>query len=226
MSTEFQATLFPTSQSDLPLHFGPDMDIPPPVPLKEPLTEPPKITEMGPESHMRKPSLPALLKKAQKVPDAAPHSHSPVTRTQAQISEMTARERAKSVSPPRSGHNGKLQSNRLQPPDVVPPAIPRIRSSSAQPPKSRVVSKEAPRVASNPADYRPKPPHGDKNKRKSWLPGGRSRANSKDKSKDGSASSAWIITPDGHSDYNTIGLENGDKVRPQSSQLLVSSPLR
>ncbi|KAM7209038.1 hypothetical protein V8F20_000647 [Naviculisporaceae sp. PSN 640] len=159
---------------------------------------------------MRKRSIPQLLKKA-KIPTAVLPSHPPTTQTQSQTSETTARERAKSVSPPRSVHSGKLQSNRLQPPDVAPPPIPRVRSSSAQPPRSKVITKEASRVASNP-DSRPPSSHGDKNKRKSWLPGGRSRASSKDKTKDKAGSLAYLITPDGRSEYSTMSLENGDKV--------------
>ncbi|KAM7222146.1 hypothetical protein V8F06_002418 [Rhypophila decipiens] len=166
----------------------------------------------GPETHSRKGSIPALLKKAQKVPAAVLYPHIPATQTQPHISESTVRGRAKSVSPPRSVHNGKLQPARLQPPDVAPPAVPKVRSSSAQPPKARLVSKEAPRVTSNPADPRPPSASGDKNKRKSWLPGARSRAGSKDKIQEKGAGGAWILTPDGHSDYNTMGLENGDKV--------------
>lgn len=220
VSAQFQTQSPPHNQNAVPSQFGLDMlDTPPPVPLKEPLREPPKITEMEPQSHMRKPSLPVLLKKAQKIPTTVLHSHPPATQTQIEISETPVRERAKSVSPPRSGHSGKLQPTRLQPPDAAEASMPRLRSSSAQPPKSRVVSKEAPRVAS--PDSRPQSSHGDKNKRKSWLPGGRSRTNSKDKSKDKGASGAWIITPDGLSDYHTMGLENGDKVRSEA-RLLVS----
>lgn len=195
----------PLHNSGLGLGLGIERDLPPVAPV--PLTEPPRIPAQDPESHARRPSLPAVLKKVQKAGTAVLHSHPPAMETQAQISERKARDRAKSASPAR----GKLQPNRLQPPDVQPASAPKLRSSSAQPPKGRLVSAEAPRVVSNPTDARPQSQSSEKTKRRSWLPGSRSRSNSHDLGKVKGAG-AWIIAPDDRSDYHTTGLENGDKV--------------
>ncbi|KAK3329043.1 hypothetical protein B0H66DRAFT_467132 [Apodospora peruviana] len=129
------------------------------------------------------------------------------------------RDRVRSSSPARPAQNAKLQSNRLHPGDVSSASTPRGRSSSVQPPQGRPVSAEAPRILSNPTDSRPQSQSSDgshePNKvksRRSWLPGGRSRSSSQDSGKAVGAV-AWIMAPDGRSDYSTAALEHGEKAR-------------
>lgn len=184
----------------------------PPVPGQAPPLLPPKV----PISHTRNSSLPMTLKKNPK--DAQVPSLPQVTATHASPPQQR-RGRGRSESPTRSVPGpAKLQTNRLQP-DAVPGSSPRGRSSSAQPPKNRYSSTDAPRIVSSPltavppsatsSDAGDSP--GGRTKRKSWLPGFRSRSNSEDEGKSGTA--AWIMAPGNRVDYNANILMNAEKVR-------------
>ena len=198
-----------------PIHHPQPGQLPHSVPAA-PLHAPPSIPGATSASHSRTSSVPTTLKKQPKiVPAPAP---APVQPQMAVTSppRNSPQESRRGSSPVRSQPPGtaKLHSNRLRP---VSPSPARGRSSSAQPPKVRQVSAEAPRVASgSAATERPSSADGGDSekvkKRRSWLPGGRSRANSDETGGDG-RTGAWIITPDGHSDYNTSLLLNGEKVR-------------
>lgn len=198
-----------------PIHHTQPGQLPHSVPAA-PLYAPPPIPGATSASHSRNSSFPTTLKKQPKmVPGPTPAPVQPQMAVTSPPKE-SLRERRRGSSPVRSQPPGtaKLHTNRLRP---VSPSPARGRSSSAQPPKVRQISVEAPRVASGPATtVRPSSADGgdsDKvKKRRSWLPGGRSRANSNEMGGD-SRTGAWIITPDGHTDYNTSLLLNGEKVR-------------
>jgi hypothetical protein len=110
-------------------------------------------------------------------------------------------------------------SNRLQPRRAQSPES-RGRSVSAHPPSSRPSQQSKPRVSSNPHTPRPQSAHSSDGGaserggklRRSWLPGGRSRANSQDMSQLAKNSVAWILMPDSCPDYNISYLANGEKV--------------
>jgi hypothetical protein len=197
-----------------PIHHPQPGQLPHSVPAA-PLHAPPPVPGATPASHSRTSSFPTTLKKQPKMAPAP----APVQLQMAVTSppRNSPRESRRGSSPVKSQPPGtaKLHSNRLRP---VSPSPARGRSSSAQPPKVRQISVEAPRVASGPAAaVRPSSADGGDSekvkKRRSWLPGGRSRANSNEMGGD-SRTGAWIITPDGHTDYNTSLLLNGEKVRP------------
>lgn len=198
----------------------------PPLPLTHDLPPPPP--PKGPETHARKSSFPTLLKKMNKSPASQPLPLPPTivpmattaTTQPSPLSERQTRERRRSLTPPRVPSDGKLQSNRLQPRDVSPSPVLRGRSSSAQPPRARQASTDAPRVVSNPNHARSLSknssdgdgsPSGTGKARKGWLRGGRSRSNSIDLGKD-KGTSAWIMTPGSRADYNSAPLINGEKV--------------
>ncbi|KAK1752508.1 hypothetical protein QBC47DRAFT_59390 [Echria macrotheca] len=112
---------------------------------------------------------------------------------------------------------GKLQSNRLQPQLASPPAA-RIRSSSARPASSHSSDETTPTRSVTPSNVPQSSASSDgadspgsKLKRRSWLPGGRSRSNSDDTTKAGQTG-AWIIAPHGRADYSTANLVNAEKV--------------
>ncbi|KAK1835538.1 hypothetical protein QBC39DRAFT_340505 [Podospora conica] len=177
-----------------------------------PLYAPPPIPGATPTSHSRTSSFPTMLKKQPKM-DPAPAPVQPHMAVSSPPQEPT-RESRRESSPVSSQPPGaaKLHTNRLRP---VSPSPVRGRSSSAQPPKVRQISVDAPRVASGPpATVRPTSADGDSGKakkRRSWLPGGRSRANSNEMGGD-NRTGAWIITPGSRSDYNTSLLLNGEKI--------------
>lgn len=199
-----------------PIHRPQPGQLPHSVPAA-PLYAPPPIPGATSSSHSRTSSFPITLKKQPKmVPGPAPAPVQPQMGVTSPPKDSRRESSRPGSSPVRSQPPGtaKLHSNRLRP---VSPAPARGRSSSAQPPKVRQISVDAPRVASGPAAaVRPSSADGgdsDKvKKRRSWLPGGRSRANSNEMGGD-SRTGAWIITPDGHTDYNTSLLLNGEKVR-------------
>ncbi|KAK5657062.1 hypothetical protein OQA88_3589 [Cercophora sp. LCS_1] len=185
-----------------------------PVPLA-PTHTPPLPPPKVPFSHTRNSSLPSMLKKDPK--DAQVPSVPQVMATQASPPQHR-RGRGRSESPTRSVPGpAKLQTNRLQP-DSVPGSSPRGRSSSAQPPTNRYSSVDAPRTASSPANAVPPSATssdagdspGGRSKRKSWLPGFRSRSNSEDEGKGGK--DAWIMVPGNRVDYNLNILVNAEKV--------------
>ncbi|KUI67429.1 hypothetical protein VM1G_02614 [Cytospora mali] len=130
-------------------------------------------------------------------------------------------ERSSSHPPPLSPENkdgpAKLKSTRRP---SSPPSAPRMRSSSAQPLPNGSSQADGSRAVSTPIDPntfpRPMSKHDSDTesrgrRRRSWLPGGRSRSGSKDLKKT-SASKAWILSADTQADYNTFFLTNGDKV--------------
>ncbi|KAK4231711.1 hypothetical protein QBC38DRAFT_353982 [Podospora fimiseda] len=122
----------------------------------------------------------------------------------------------------------KPQSNRLQARHPSP-APPRGRSVSAQPQNLRAVSADGYRAVSNPIIDTTRAPStnsgGDSGsptglhpkmagvvkKRKTWLPGARSRSNSVEMNHV-KGTGAWIICPDAQVDYNVSLLTNGEKV--------------
>ncbi|KAK4151670.1 hypothetical protein C8A00DRAFT_45163 [Chaetomidium leptoderma] len=125
----------------------------------------------------------------------------------------------RSPSPDQPPAKAKLQPNRLQPKHTSPAPNPRGRSVSAQPPVVRGVEPDGSRAVSGPIQGRPQskpssegspPAAADKRKRRSWFPGGRSRASS-DVSKP-TTPGAWIMSPDNQVDYNPALLVNGEKV--------------
>ncbi|KAI1339628.1 hypothetical protein F5Y15DRAFT_80162 [Xylariaceae sp. FL0016] len=122
-------------------------------------------------------------------------------------------------------------SSGLMPQQGSPPSSVRGRSSSAQPPNSRPGSRRGPapgnRIVSAAASAASRPEssagsHGSQSPtrdsgerrgrlRRSWLPGGRSRSQSRDPANKAKHSSqAWILGQD--VDYNTSFLANGEKV--------------
>ncbi|KAK0618199.1 hypothetical protein B0T17DRAFT_495299 [Bombardia bombarda] len=173
----------------------------PPVPTSEP--PPPPVPQKETRLHQG-PSITAL--------QASP------------VAERKSRDKRRSVSASRLSPNSRPHSNRLQARQPSPSPAPRGRSTSAQPPKARVISAEAPRIVSTPVDLRPHSKHSsdggarshsrgsDKEKHKrTWLPGGRSRSNSIELGKK-TGTGAWIMSPDSTVDYSTASLVNGDKV--------------
>lgn len=91
------------------------------------------------------------------------------------------------------------------------------RSSSAQAP-SQPNGRSGSRVASAPLGVRPSSSKGDVSQsptrgriRRSWLPGGRSRSNSIDVTNTNNTT-AWILSDDAQTEYNTTFMKNGEKV--------------
>ncbi|KAL1878525.1 hypothetical protein VTK73DRAFT_7953 [Phialemonium thermophilum] len=114
-----------------------------------------------------------------------------------------------------------LQSNRLLSRSTSPQPDLRGRSSSAQPPSTRNSQIDGSRMFSTSGELRPQsrdssngspPPRNAEKvkKRRSWLPGGRSRSNSHDARTQ--ATTAWIMSPEGPGEYNTSYLLKGEKV--------------
>ncbi|KAK3394633.1 hypothetical protein B0H63DRAFT_53060 [Podospora didyma] len=183
----------------------------PAAPTMQPPPVPPKVLP-----------TPTMLKKVQKTPPGphaqpVPPSPAPILRGPAPSpfiaqpsppAGRNSRDRVKSVSP-----NTPPQPNRLQARRVSPSPAPRGRSTSAQPPKPRGISAEAPRVVSGPAEVRAplnQSDDGEKRKSKRSFFRGRSRSNSTDLGSKGNG--AWIMSPGNQSDYQVTPLLNGDKV--------------
>jgi hypothetical protein len=200
-------------------HGWPATSVIPPAPLQPP-PPPPKL----PYAHSRNVSLPNPATMLRKDPKMAATSSTPrmpvLTATQPSPPRQPSHQRGRSASPSPRSTTGKLQPNpgRLQPRHPSASPNPRGRSSSAQPPIARPPADEAPRAASNPANAVPRSSAssdgespGPKSKRRSWLPGGRSRSGSNDMDVN-TRPGAWIITPGGQADYNASILANGEKV--------------
>ncbi|KAK0632869.1 hypothetical protein B0T14DRAFT_46233 [Immersiella caudata] len=191
----------------------------PPAPLQPP-PPPPKL----PYAHNRNASLPNPPTMLRKDPKMAATSSTPrmpvLTATQPSPPRQASHQRGRSASPSPRPATGKLQpsSNRLQPRHPSASPVPRGRSTSAQPSIVRPSADDAPRVTSNPTNTVPRSSGssdgdspGPKSKRRSWLPGGRSRSGSNDMDVN-TRLGAWIITPGGQADYNASILTSGDKV--------------
>jgi hypothetical protein len=156
-------------------------------------------------------------------PPRAPPSVPLVTATQATPNDgRDYQNRSPSPDhPPPSA--AKLQPNRLQPRHASP--APRGRSVSAQQQNLRGLSADGYRAVSNPLDSGRAPStnsgegsptglhpmSGVAKKRKSWLPGSRSRSNSVEVNSQ-KGTGAWIMCPDAQVDYNVAPLTTGEKV--------------
>ncbi|KAK0657620.1 hypothetical protein B0T16DRAFT_64759 [Cercophora newfieldiana] len=199
------------------VHGWPATHAIPPAPL-----QPPPLPPKAPyAAHGRNNSLPmpTTLRKDPKMPPSSTTPAMPVlTATQASPPRQNPHQRGRSESPSPRSPAGKLQPNRLQPRHPAPSPSPRGRSTSAEPPTVRIPVDDAPRAASNPANPIPRSSAssdgdspGPKSKRRSWLPGGRSRSGSNDMDVN-SRPGAWVMTPGGRADYNPSILTGGDKV--------------
>ena len=182
--------------------------------VESPEQAPKKLQKIPTMPSAPPPPPPTVLTKRPDTPPCVP------TVTAIHATPPTGRRVAdRSPSPEAPPPGAKLQPNRLQPRHVSP--NPRGRSVSAQPPMVRNVSVDGSRAVSSPVHRRSQSKHSsessptgatDRRKaRRSWFPGGRSRANSDVDTKP-KAYGAWTLAPDTQVDYNTALLVNGEKV--------------
>mgnify|MGYP000874971612 CR=1 FL=1 len=125
--------------------------------------------------------------------------------------QQAGRDSPQLVLPPMAGDEGNLEARGR-------------RSISAQQPVMMKDAGPGSRVSSLPIDgssslapnpERPDSPGRGRNRR-SWFPGGRSRANSADVKANQPKSFAWVMSDDAaQAEYNPAFLRNGDKVRMQ-----------
>lgn len=141
----------------------------------------------------------------------APDMHDPTEAPRSRGSEGSSSSSQTPASASKADGRTRLQSTRRP----SPAAAPRMRSSSAQPSLYRGSTADHSRTVSTPVE--PRAAHdgdGRGRLRRSWLPGGRSSSASKlsKELKKMPPNKAWIMSPDGHADYNTTLLMNGDRV--------------